>query len=361
MFISVEKGDETVKGSYSPVIRSNEEHVTLLLAALVNNTNSLVSGSNTDDGSLVNTGVANHIWRSKVVHNEFEFAFLYTLAHLQGNTSCAHLRSLVVGSDALVGWDQILLLISDFQWEDLLNTSIEEESNVSVFFSFRNVDLGNALGTKSFRKNVAHVLGLERDLEWIVELILGHGGKGDILGVGEILQWRAVSITKELCDFTDTIRAVVEEEDFVTICLMLGVAESQFRPELTLDTSFLATKNDGLQELIILTPCVSLLDCLHWVGAFLPVTDAKCVQADLNSLPSLITVHGIVSTNNRGDFTNANLLDLVEKTLHVPSSGFGVSVTSVTEEVDIDVGDFHLFGDLEESIEVILLGVLCIH
>lgn len=199
------------------MIRSNEQEVILLLAALVDLTNSLVGCSNTNDSGLVNTSVANHIRGSKVVHHELELALLNTLAHLFSDASSAHLRSQVVGSNTFVGWDEILLLVSDFEREDLLNSSVEEESDMGIFLGLGDVDLGDALATKSFSKDIAHVLWLESNLERVVELVLGHGGESDVLGVWEVFEWRTVNIAEKLGDFSDTVRSVVEEEYLIAI------------------------------------------------------------------------------------------------------------------------------------------------
>jgi hypothetical protein len=56
------------------------------------------------------------------------------------------------------------------------------------------------------------VLRGEGNGESVVGLVLGHGGDVGVLGVREVGLGRAIVVTKELGDLTDTIGTVVEEE-----------------------------------------------------------------------------------------------------------------------------------------------------
>jgi len=128
--------------------------------------------------------------------------------------------------------------------------------------------------------------------------------------------------------------------------------------ERTFYTGLFAANNDRLQELIILSFLVSLFDSLKRITALLSLANTHGVQSDLNPLPSLITVHGVVSPNNCSNFSSTNLLDLVQEFLHVSCSRFWIGVTSIAKEVDIYMGNLHVFGNFKESVEMILLGVL---
>jgi hypothetical protein len=200
------------------VVRGDEKEVAFLLAGLIDLANSLVGSGNTNDSGLVDTSVSNHVRGCEVVHDEFEFALRHSLAYLLCYACSAHLRCFVVGSNTLVRGNEILLLITSLEREDLLNSSIEEERDVSILLSLRNVDLVYSLRPKSLCENIAHVLRLEGNGKWVVQLVLGHCSKGDILGVGEVLQRRPVHASKQLSDFSDTIRPVVKEEYLITIC-----------------------------------------------------------------------------------------------------------------------------------------------
>lgn len=194
------------------MIGGNEENVVVLLSGLEDLTDSLVGGSDTLDSSLVHTSVADHVRWSKVVHNEVELVLTDTLGHLLTNTSGAHLRVEVI-SGHLGRWDHV----ADFTGELLLDTAVEEEGNVSILLSLSDVALLKVLLAEPLSQNIAHLLRRESNGESVVGLVLGHGGKGDVLGVREVGARRTVVVAEQLSDFTDTVRTVVEEKDSVII------------------------------------------------------------------------------------------------------------------------------------------------
>jgi hypothetical protein len=51
-----------------------------------------------------------------------------------------------------------------------------------------------------------------------LDVVLRHGCDLDVLGVWKVFQGRAVEVSEELDGFTNTIGAVVEEEQGVAIC-----------------------------------------------------------------------------------------------------------------------------------------------
>lgn len=200
------------------VVGSDEENVASLLATLKNLANGLVGGLTADDSGVVDTSVTDHVGRSKVVHDEGELLLAETLDNLVGDAIGRHLRGKIVGSDGLVGGNQILGLVASLERENLLDTTVEEEGDVSVLLSLSDVNLLNILLAEPLSENVAHVLGLEGNLERIVDLVLGHGDKGLDLGVLEVRKRRSVDIAKKLGDLADAVGSVVEEEDSIVIC-----------------------------------------------------------------------------------------------------------------------------------------------
>lgn len=137
-------------------------------------------------------------------HNERELLLVHTLAHLVRNTILRHLGCLVVGWYRLVGGHKILIGITSLESEDLLNTTIEEEGDVSVLLGLSNVDLLDVLLAEPLSQHIVHALRLEADGEGVLELVLGHGGEAD-LGVGEVGENRTVDITKDLSDLTNAV------------------------------------------------------------------------------------------------------------------------------------------------------------
>src|SRR5690242_71239 len=130
-----------------------------------------------------------------------------------------------------------------------------------------------------------------------------------------------------------------------------------FLLSLTLDPTLLATENDGLQELVVLALLVSRLDGGYWVAAFLTLTSNQALHADLDTVPPLIAVHDVVATDDGCDLAEPDLLGRLQQILHVTGAGLGVGVTAVTEEVDVDLGDAHLLRNLEQSDQVVDVGV----
>lgn len=127
---------------------------------------------------------------------------------------------------------------------------------------------------------------------------------------------------------------------------------------LTLDAGLVAIDNDGLEEFVVLALLVALLDGSQRVAAGLTLAQNHTLQGKLNTLPSLVTVHGIVATNNGGQLTNSKLLELAEELLHVAVARLGVRVATIAEEVNVDLGDLGSLGSLEQGVKVLLLGVL---
>src|ERR1700709_1496463 len=114
------------------MIRCNEEEIALLLASLVDLSNSFVSGSYTNDSSLINTSVSNHIRGGEVVHNKLEFAFFYPFRDLLRHTCSTHLGCFVIGCNAFVRWNKILLIISCLKRKYLFHASVEEKCDMGI-------------------------------------------------------------------------------------------------------------------------------------------------------------------------------------------------------------------------------------
>lgn len=183
-----------------PMVRSDEEDVSMLLAGLIHTSDSLVSRRNALNASLVHSSMANHVRRSEVVHQELEFLLSNSLRKLVSYGSGTHFRIQVISGN-LWGWDQFTL----FALELLLNASVEEERDVGVLLGFSNMTLLEVLLAEPLSQDVAHVLRWEGDWERIIRFILGHGCDGDVLGVGEVGLGGTIDVTQELGDFANTI------------------------------------------------------------------------------------------------------------------------------------------------------------
>lgn len=199
------------------VVGSDKQDVAFLLAGVQNLSDSLVGGSAANNGGLVDTGVANHVRGSKVVHDKGELLLCQALGNLVGNSIRRHLGSLVVGRNSLVGGDKILVLVTGLEVEGLFNTTVEEEGDVSVLFSLGNVHLLNVLLSKPLSQDVVHLLRLKSNIKGKVRLVSSHGNELVDLGVGEVGQHGSINIAEELSDLSRTIGSVIEEEDGIVI------------------------------------------------------------------------------------------------------------------------------------------------
>lgn len=226
MYVSLEKKVKRWKNDRNlPVIGGDEQNVSVLLASLVDFTNGLVGGGDTLDGGLVHTGVTDHVGRSEVVHDELEFTLGDALGHLLADGFGAHLGLMVVGRN-LGRRDHIAHLAREL----LLDTSVEEESDVRVLFGLGDVALLDVLLAEPLGQHVAHVLRGEGNGEGVVGLVLGHGGDVDVLGIREVGLGRAVIVAQQLGDLTDTVRTVVEEEEGIVVCKARLVFRTSWSP-----------------------------------------------------------------------------------------------------------------------------------
>lgn len=200
------------------VVGGDEEGVAALLALLVDLADGGVGLGAGNDGGVVDTGVADHVGRGKVVHEELELALLDALTELVGDGHGAHLGLLVVGGDTGRG-DHVAVLVVELD----LDTAVEEEGDVGVLFRLCDVALVDLLLGEPLGEDVVHGLGSEGEGEGVVGLVAGHGGDVHVGGVGEVGLGAAVLVADELRDLADAVGAVVEEEEGVVVWRLLSV------------------------------------------------------------------------------------------------------------------------------------------
>jgi hypothetical protein len=131
------------------------------------------------------------------------------------------------------------------------------------------------------------------------------------------------------------------------------------RDILTLDSRALGSRDDRLDELVGDVLGIAVLDGLDEVLTVHLVSRSvgKGIDGNLDSVPSLVSVHSVVSTRDGADLSDTNLLDVVLELLQVLGRGPGSSVSSVTEEVNVDVFDLVVLGSSEQGKEVLDVGV----
>lgn len=100
-----------------------------------------------------------------------------------------------------------------------------------------------------------------------------------------------------------------------------------------------------------------MMNYLDGVRCLLTLTADKSIDSDLDTLPALIAIHGIVATTNGGDLAVVDRLDLLNQLLHVAGSRAGGGVTTVTKEVNVDLGNLSCLSSIQKSVEVVLVTV----
>lgn len=125
----------------------------------------------------------------------------------------------------------------------------------------------------------------------------------------------------------------------------------------TFDPSLIATNDDWLEELVCFILLVPLLDGSNRVLRCFALALDQTLGGDLDPLPSLVTIHSVVPTNDGDKLSNLLLLNEVEEFFRILGRRTGSGVTTIAEEVDVDVWDFELFRGLEESKEMMDMGM----
>lgn len=87
---------------------------------------------------------------------------------------------------------------------------------MSIFLCFSNVTLFHTLLCEPFCKDIVHLLWGECDGEGVIALILRHSSDAEVLWEIEVWEWGGVN-AEELGNLTNSVRAVIEEEEGVVI------------------------------------------------------------------------------------------------------------------------------------------------
>jgi len=116
-------------------------------------------------------GLSHHVRGSKVAHNELAVLGFDNPRDLVSDLLCAHMRLKVIGGD-LRRSDQMSLFVLEL----LFYTTVEEEGNMGIFLSFRNVCLLKTLLGEPFGEDIRHTLRGISDWEGELGVVPRHGG-----------------------------------------------------------------------------------------------------------------------------------------------------------------------------------------
>jgi len=345
------------------VIGSDGDLIPSLHTRIIDRLNGLIRGRDRLDGGLKVTGMSDHIGRSKVAHDKLVLARLDRLGDGIGYPLGVHLGLLVVGG-YFGGRDHD----SFFAGELLFDTSVEEKGDVGVLFSLYqgrgefklkrkpvrasvthslyrisvvssskltgNMTLLDTLLAQPFGQDIIHTSRRERNVERELCIVPRH--RSNVQPFRDLDLHRPIRHSENTNNLPHPIRSVVEAKDRVPL----------------LKPRFRATRDDRLEELVRLARIVSALNESNRIIRLLPLTADQPINGDLDSFPSLITVHSVVPPDNGGNLPNPVVLDESEDLFEIPLGGFGRGVSTITEKVNVDVRDLVGFGDFEELEEV---------
>lgn len=125
----------------------------------------------------------------------------------------------------------------------------------------------------------------------------------------------------------------------------------------TFDPSFIAADDNRLQEFVCFVLLISLFDGSNRVLRCFALAVDQALGSDLDPLPSLVAIHGIVSANDGNKLSDLFLLDEIKEVFRVLYGGTRSGVPAIAEEVDIDMWDFEFLRGLKECKEVVDVGM----
>lgn len=100
-----------------------------------------------------------------------------------------------------------------------------------------------------------------------------------------------------------------------------------------------------------------MMNYLDGVRGLLALTADKSIDSNLDTLPTLIAIHGIVATADSSNLAVIDRLGLLNQLLHVAGSRAGGGVTTVAKEVDVHLGNLSCLGSIQKRVEVVLVAV----
>ncbi|MNX92463.1 hypothetical protein D3C86_1246030 [compost metagenome] len=280
-------------------------------------------------------GVAHHVGIGEVHDDDVGLGVLDPLhrhvRHLEG----AHLGLEVVGRHLGAG-DQDPLLAA----VGLLDPAVEEEGDVRVLLGLGGTQLAHPGVGEHRREDAIERLGQEGQRQPEARVVLGHA---DVLDLGEVgaLEGVELGIRQGAGDLAGAVGPEVEEDHRVARA----------------DAAFLG-HDDRLDELVGLAAQVRALHGLAGArSAVLGHAVHEGAVGDLDPLPAVVAVHGVVAPHDGGDLAVTHgvqaLLDLVEV---APARG-GRRVAPVGDGLDVGLGHAEARGHLQEGVEVLLGAV----
>ena len=296
----------------------------------------LVNSLDGFDRCVKHAGVADHVAVGEVQDDDVVLAALNAGLALVGNLVGAHFGLEVVGGNLRAGDDLAVLALAG-----LLNTAVEEEGHMGVLLGLGNAQLGLAVGGQILAQRVLQLHRRVRDLAVGHRgVVLGHTDIVDLLAAAAALKAGKVVVAEDAGHLTGTIRAEVHEDDGVAV----------------LHAATLAGDN-GNDELVGHVGGIAGLDGLGSVGGVVALAVDERGVGLLLAVPVVVAVHGVVTSGDRGDLAQPQLVQLGLQVGQEALAAVRVGVTAIHDAVQVDVLRTHVLGHLQHAEPVVGMAV----
>ena len=261
---------------------------------------------------LINTCMPYHITVCKIQADKIILLCFDSLYYCILYLVCTHLRLEIVGRDFWRGYQCPVFIV-----KHLFPTSREKECNMCIFFSLGNSQLIFPCKSKYFTYCIINVfLGIDNMKAFKCCIIRCHCA---------IMQWycfhslvREIFLGKGNSELPCPVITKVNKDNHISF----------------LDCSYRITiiinHDDRFHKLISNTCIIRLLHGTEYVGCRCSFAVDNKVVSLLNSFPSFIPVHCIISSYKRSYLT-VRFAQVVEQVLHISLSASRIGITSVTK------------------------------
>ena len=208
---------------------------------------------------------------------------------------------------------------------------------MSILFSFSDVKLSLAIGSKVFAESILYVFLVEEDVYTGERCIVrSHAIVLQVLDSMHTL-FRHILLSEDDSQFLRTVVTVVEEDHYVAF----------------LDSTVYSRIVDWLDEFVCHAFVVRFLHSLNHVSSILTLAFYQEVVSFLHTFPTLVTVHGIETAHDRSDGTCA-LSTMSSQLFDEALTALRVSITTVHEAVDEGTFAYTIFlGDIAKLEQVV--------
>ena len=314
------------------MVSSDEDLVAHLLRCLADFTDTLVDRLNGFDRCLHDAGMTNHVAVGEIADDDVVFAGTHLFAEGIADLFGAHLRHQVIGRELPRRRDQHAVLAGIL----LFHTAVEEERDMRVLLSLGDAQLLEPRVRDDLAHRVFQFLRRERHREIHEGLVISCGAdilqREDGLSALESIE---VRLRERIGHLTCAVRTEVHEDDGVAfVDDACGIAD------------------DRHDELVRHSLRVARFNRMHGVGILYALAQRDRVIALFHTVPTLVAVHAVEASGDRGDLAAADLFAVVVKLLDISCAGGRRHVTAVEEAVQIHALEPTLFRHLHRGKDV---------